>query len=166
LIRALKGKILLAFLLMCIWLLLTYPIDMEEVFAGAAIVLLIVIFLGKRANTLSALKLNPKSLVCSIAYIFLFLWELLKANFDVASRVVSPSLPINPGIVKVRTRLQSGIGRVVLANSITLTPGTLTVEIKDDFLYIHWIDVTAGNIDEATAEIVSRFDSCLRGIFE
>ena len=54
---------------------------------------------------------------------------------------MSPSLPINPGIVEVKTRLTSKIGRLFPANSITLIPGTLTVHIKGDSLFIHWVDV-------------------------
>ena len=54
---------------------------------------------------------------------------------------MSPSLPINPGIVEVKTRLTSKIGRLFPANSITLIPGTLTVDIKGDSLFIHWVDV-------------------------
>ncbi|MEA1973527.1 MAG: Na+/H+ antiporter subunit E, partial [Candidatus Cloacimonadota bacterium] len=96
---------------------------------------------------------------------FVFLWELLLANFDVAKRIISPKLPINPGIVKVKTKLKSPIGRTFLANSITLTPGTLTVEMKDEYFYIHWIDVTNDDIDGATRAIVSSFEKYLEVIF-
>jgi multicomponent Na+:H+ antiporter subunit E len=79
-----------------------------------------------------------------------FLFELIKSNLDVARIVLSPSLPINPGIVEVKTVLKSKMARVLLSNSITLTPGTITVDIKDDTLYIHWINVKSHNIEEAT----------------
>jgi multicomponent Na+:H+ antiporter subunit E len=67
--------------------------------------------------------------------------------------------------VKVRTKLKSGIGRTILANSITLTPGTMTVEIRDEFLYIHWIDIKTDDIDTATEAIVSKFERHLEVIF-
>jgi len=92
-------------------------------------------------------------------------WELLKSNIDVALRVINPRLPINPGIVKVKTSLKSPLGRAVLANSITLTPGTLTVEMKNDYFYIHWIDVTSDDIEGATKAIVSHFEKYLETIF-
>ncbi len=100
-----------------------------------------------------------------VMYLFVFMWELLKSNIDVALRVISPRLPINPGIVKVKTRLKSPLGRAFLANSITLTPGTLTVEMKDEYFYIHWIDVTSENIEGATESIVSNLEKYLEIIF-
>ena len=92
-------------------------------------------------------------------------WELVKSNFDVAFRVLNPKLPINPGIVKVKTKLQSRMGRIFLANSITLTPGTFTVETKGEDYYIHWIDVTSENIEDATKEIISKFEKYLEVMF-
>ena len=54
---------------------------------------------------------------------------------------------------------------MALANSITLTPGTLTTDIKDDSLFIHWIDATATDIDGATKRIVTKFEKPLEVIF-
>ena len=79
--------------------------------------------------------------------------------------MIKPVIPINPGIVSVRTKLKSPIGRMALANSITLTPGTLTVDIKEDKLYIHWIDVTDLDEEAATRKIVSGFEKYLEVIF-
>jgi multicomponent Na+:H+ antiporter subunit E len=62
-------------------------------------------------------------------YIPVFLYECIKANIDVAYRVMHPALPINPGIVKVKTNLKTDTGLTFLANSITLTPGTMSVDI-------------------------------------
>jgi multicomponent Na+:H+ antiporter subunit E len=102
-----------------------------------------------------------------IWYIPLFFYYMLIANFDVVYRVIHPKLPINPGIVKVKTSLQSESGRTMLANSITLTPGTLTVDIKDDgHLYIHWINVKTTDVEEASKRIVSRFEKVLIKVFD
>ena len=70
-----------------------------------------------------------------------FFIALAKANFDVAFRVITGK--INPGIVKIDPKLKTDLGITMLANSITLTPGTLTVDIDetDNNLYIHWINV-------------------------
>ena len=101
-------------------------------------------------------------------YVPLFIWECLKANIDVALRVSHPDLPINPGIVKVKTTLKSDTALTFLANSITLTPGTMSVDIDQEngFLYIHWIDVKTKEIPKATEIIVQKFESVLRRIFE
>ncbi len=110
-------------------------------------------------------KLTPKKVAYAIWYVFYLLWEITKSNFDVAKRVIQPRIPINPGIVAVKTKLKSPAGRMILANSITLTPGTLTVEIEDDTFYIHWIDVADVNEEAATKEIVAGFEKYLEVIF-
>ncbi len=85
--------------------------------------------------------LNPARWGMFIAYLFYFFYEMAKANFDVAYRVITGK--INPGIVKISPGLKTDLGAAMLANSITLTPGTLTVDIdeKSNDLYIHWINV-------------------------
>ena len=87
------------------------------------------------------------------------------SNFKLAGVVLSPNLPINPGIVKVRTRLKSRMGRLLLANSISLTPGTLTVELDGEWLYIHWVTMESTDIDAATASIVSGFEHYLEVMY-
>ena len=111
------------------------------------------------------MRTTPKALIWGIAYLFVFLVELVKSNLDVAFRVLHPRLPIHPGIVKVRTKLTSPMGRLALANSITLTPGTITVETKEEYFYVHWIDVRARNIEETSQNIVSKFEKYLEVIF-
>jgi multicomponent Na+:H+ antiporter subunit E len=101
-------------------------------------------------------------------YLPVFLWEVLKANIDVAYRVLHPKLPINPGIVKVKTELKSDTALTFLANSVTLTPGTLSVDINKErgTLYIHWIDVKSKDTAAATEIITRRFEKILRKIFD
>jgi multicomponent Na+:H+ antiporter subunit E len=100
-----------------------------------------------------------------LAYIPYLLHAIVAANVDVARRVINPSLPIRPGIVKVRTNLESPLGRLFLTSSITLTPGTLTVEADGQELYIHWIDVEADGVEEASERIVRGFERYLERIF-
>ena len=110
--------------------------------------------------------LNPRRYFWLILYIPVFLWECFKANLDVAYRVIHPKLPIKPGIVKVKTHLKTNIGRVFLANSITMTPGTLSVDLVGNTLYIHWINVTSKNPNIYTQKIAGRFEKFLKRIFE
>lgn len=117
-------------------------------------------------NYLRSPILNPKKIVYAIWYILFLFIEIIKANLDVAFRVIKPVIPINPGIVAVKTKLKTPIGRMILANSITLTPGTLSVDIEEDTLYIHWIDVTNIDEKEATDKIVSNFEKYLEVIFD
>ena len=74
-----------------------------------------------------------------VAYVATFLWELLTANVDVAYRVLAPSLPIDPDVVAVPLRVESDVAITTIANSITLTPGTLTMDhdAETNTLYVH-----------------------------
>jgi multicomponent Na+:H+ antiporter subunit E len=95
-------------------------------------------------------------------------YHIVAANLQVVYIVLHPELPVRPGTVKVRTGLRTEAGRTALANSITLTPGTLSVDIDDEegTLYVHWIVVGAEDDESATREIVGRFEPLLRRIFE
>ncbi|MFP4178882.1 MAG: Na+/H+ antiporter subunit E [Spirochaetaceae bacterium] len=163
--KSFLGRVFLLLFLCIIWVLLTYPIDTQEVLAGGVVALLLAVLPLGSIPVFSEIRWNPKSLVYAVIYLFIFFFELIKSNIDVAFRVLHPTLPISPGIVKVRTRLQSRMGRMALANSITLTPGTITVETKGEYFYIHWIDVRARNIEETTENIVSKFEKYLEVIF-
>jgi multicomponent Na+:H+ antiporter subunit E len=84
-----------------------------------------------------------------------------------ARRVLTPSLPLRPALVRINTSLRSDLGRLVLANSITLTPGTLSIDVDDDTLIVHWVDCPPGNNVEATTrEIAGDFERHLRGFLE
>ena len=110
--------------------------------------------------------LNPMRWVYFLIYLPYFLWYCIRANFDVALRVIHPDVPIKPGIIKVQTTLDSEMAKTFLANSITLTPGTLTVDIDGADLYIHWINIHTDDAAQRTAEICGRFEPLLRRIFE
>jgi multicomponent Na+:H+ antiporter subunit E len=164
LMRIIKQGLLLFIFLFILWIFLA-GIDRQELIMGAIVSFLLMLIFLKNASVFSEIKINPKAFVYFMIYVFVFLGELFKSNIDVAFRVLNPKLPINPGIVRVRTKLQSKLGRIILANSITLTPGTLTVETKDDAFYIHWIDVTSPDIEGATNAIVAKFEKYLEVIF-
>ncbi len=148
-----------------IWVLLNGKFTSEVFISGALVSVLVAIMFFRSYNIFEALKLNPKAIMYWFVYIFVFLMELVKSNFDVAFRVISPKLPINPGIVEVKTKLKSKLGRMILTNSITLTPGTFTVELIDDRIFIHWIDVKSEDIEEDTRLIVRKFEKYLEVIY-
>lgn len=162
--QRLKSFILSMLVLFGLWVAIAGT-DRDELIAGFVTALLVSLLFARRLSVLGEISLHPRSLIRIPVYLAVFLSELVKSAVDVARRVVNPSLPINPGIVKVRTRLKSRLGRIVLANSITLTPGTMTVETKDEYFYIHWIDITAADIDSATEKIVRTFERHLEVIF-
>ena len=109
--------------------------------------------------------LNPLRWVIFLIYLIgPFFWALAKANIDVAYRVVTGK--INPGIVKISPGLKTDLGITLLADSITLTPGTLSVDIdeKNNDLYIHWINVTT--LKPTTHHICANFPQWIRRIAE
>ena len=110
-------------------------------------------------------------LVNLIIYVlFIFPVELIKANWDVAKRCFGGCKNVNPGIVKVPVDLESDYGQAMLANSITLTPGTITMDIAEEegqtYYYIHWIDVTAPSGKEAGDAIKGTLEKGVGRIFK
>lgn len=151
---------------LAIWLLLGWTLNYQEVLVGSVVALITAGIFGGYMPLEPIKLLDPVRWFWLLVYIPVFAWQCLKANIDVALRVLSPGLNLNPGIVKVKTGLQSDIAKVFLANSITMTPGTLTVEIKDDTLYIHWIDIRSEDPEEMAKMIKGPFEFFLKKIFE
>ncbi len=166
---SLTGKISQFFLtwgfLFLVWLAFTATLAKQEVLIGVITSFLIALITSKFLQCCTLKFLMPKTIFFIVVYILVFIRELLKANFDVARRVISPSLPINPGIVKFKTNLKSDYAKMVLANSITLTPGTLSVDIVDDTFYVHWIDVKSTDPEQAFKDIAESFEKILLKIF-
>jgi len=153
------------FVLFGVWLALVGTLRWEELLVGA-IVAALTAGLGYRYfSRVGISPLDIKKLGYLIAYIPFFFWAMIKANFDVAYRVIHPPMPIKPGIVMIKTQLKSDEGKLALANSITLTPGTLTMDIQGDHLLVHWINVKSKETEEATELIGGRFERFLKGIF-
>ncbi len=100
-------------------------------------------------------------------YIFIMVFQLIESNLKVAKHALF--LDLNPGIVKIHTDLNSDTGTTILANSITLTPGTLTVDVdkklNKTYLYVHWIDVKTLNRKETADEIKGDVERWLKKIF-
>jgi multicomponent Na+:H+ antiporter subunit E len=157
---------LVAFL---VWSFLNWVPDWQHLLVGVFIAWFIAFMTGDLFITRPHVLKHPlRYWYFFTNYIPVFLWECVKANVDVAYRVIHPKLPINPGIVKVKTTLKSDTALTFLANSITLTPGTLTVDIDKDcgVLYVHWINVKAKDVEVATKIIVERFEKILKRIFD
>lgn len=149
-----------------IWWLLTWTINIQDISVGIGVAL-IATFLTRDLFPDEMVKLlNPVRLFWAIVYVPYLIFYIVLANFDVAYRVLNPALPINPGIVKVKTGLKSSLARTVLANSITLTPGTLTVEQKGENYYIHWINIISEDPAVQKKIIIDRFEWMLRRVFE
>ncbi|MFO7676371.1 MAG: Na+/H+ antiporter subunit E [bacterium] len=149
-----------------VWLLLTWTLNTASLVLGAVVSLIAALVFGSELPLSPARLFNPARWFWVLVYIPVFGYQVIKANIDVALRVLSPGLQLKPGIVKIRTTLKTDIARTFLANSITLTPGTMTVDIKDDVLYIHWIEVRSEDEAAAGRMIKGPFEKLLARIFE
>lgn len=149
--------------LLYIWLVSTAVL--EELIAGLVFAVLIAAFTYRSFVSEEGEPIDLRKILNFILYLPFFFWLMVKANLDVAYRVLHPKMPIRPGIVAVRTELKSDIGKVALANSITLTPGTLTLDIIGNHLLVHWIYVNHEDEKRATEDIVKPFEKRLRRIF-
>lgn len=147
------------------WILLNGSLAGDVLSVGALAAGSIAFFFRNHLGWFSELRLTPKALATTVAYIFYYLKALITSNLNVAAIVISPDLPVKPGIVTVRTKLKSAMGRMLLANSITLTPGTLTVDMDGDLLHIHWVTVDSPDIEGATQAIVAGFERYLEVMY-
>jgi len=156
-----------------LWLALDWPVSADGSLIGgniaAGLVAAAVVALVMRDLVTQRLGrlIDPVRYFWAAVYLVVFAFYTLMAGFDVMYRVLHPAMPIKPGIVKVQTRLRSDSARTVLANSITLTPGTLTIDVTENgILYVHWINVATEDEKAATAQILGPFEWFIGKIFE
>ena len=154
------------FLILLMWIALTWSVELPDLLAGLLVSLLIVWLFSDIFPAELTRLLNPVRLFWFVLYVPVFLWHVIISNFDVAYRVFHPEIPIRPGIVKVKTTLTSDLAKTFLANSITLTPGTLTVDFIEDHLYVHWINIISEDPEIETRLIVEKFEKFLKKIFD
>lgn len=150
-----------------VWMLLCFSVDVQVIVAGLIAAAIVSMLFHEVLPKEHQVFISPVRVFWFLVYLPVFFYYVLKANLDVVYRALHPKMPVKPGIVKIKTELKTESGITALANSITLTPGTLTVDLTEDgFLYIHWINVKSDDIEEATKHIAQRFEWFLKKIFE
>ena len=126
----------LTLFLFALWLLLSGHYTPLMLLLGGLSTLLVV-FLALRADLIDR-ETHPVLLKPSILLYWLWLArEIIKSNLDVARRILTPGLPISPNVFTVRATQQSDLGRVTYANSITLVPGTVAMDVDEDVITVH-----------------------------
>jgi multicomponent Na+:H+ antiporter subunit E len=151
--------------LLLIWLIANNTLAIDTVITGVIITAAISLAFATFSRVYSVVRWSPRVIFHYLIYFGVFIQELVKANLNVMWVVFSPRINIKPGIVEIKTELTSPMGRLALANSITLTPGTLVVDMRGDSLFIHWINVTATDPVEATRQIAGRFEKYLKVVY-
>lgn len=160
-----KGLLTLWAFLFVLWLIINSSVAVPILATGVVFSFVIAWIFVRRSDVWQRIEVTPTAAFHFIAYTGVFLIELVKANINMMRYVYSPRIDIHPGIVKINLRLKSPIGRLALANSIALTPGSLVMDIQDDALFIHWLDVKTTDPEEATEMIAGPFEKHLGEAF-
>lgn len=164
-------KLVLTLISFVVWILLVWPfnvngLDWEGIIIGIFSSIIVGILFGDVFTDSPHRFFEIRRYLWLFYFIIVFVWSFLEASFDFAYRVLHPSLPIRPGIIKVKTRLKKKTGIAILANSIGFAPGAVTVEVVGDTLYIHMACLKYQDTYEATAYVVRKFEHILERIFE
>jgi len=122
------------------WLILSGELKSNFLLVVGALGSLATVILCRRLSPMETPRSSPATAVRFILYLPWLLWQVTLANLDVIRRVWHPKLPIRPRLVRVPTRLSQPLALTLLANSITLTPGTVTVRVSKGELLVHALD--------------------------
>ena len=152
-------------LLTFVWIAISSSLAVESIVTGAMISAALAYMFARKFDIWRGLRFSPSRLYHFVLYTGVFVAELVRANLNMMRYVYAPRISINPGIVKVKTGLKSPIGRLALANSISLTPGSLVLDVAEDGLVIHCLDMQAVNSDEASRIIAGPFEYHLERAF-
>ncbi|MFA6942137.1 MAG: Na+/H+ antiporter subunit E [Clostridiaceae bacterium] len=144
-----------------LWCALVFPVTLEKNIVG--IIVSFTISAGLYIFVKDKKVFNIGRILNFIWFVLIFTYELIKANFIMAKLVLTPSLPISPKIIKVKTTIKSNTGRAFLANAITLTPGTLSVDLKEDDIFIHIVEGIKVSNGE---DIIKPFEKVIKGAFD
>ncbi|MCD6578459.1 Na+/H+ antiporter subunit E [bacterium] len=157
------SKFLFSFIVFfIIWMGLTMPFNIQEVIIGAIVSIFVSLLAVSHISTgLDALY--PWRLLILLGYVPYFIYKMFEANIQLALIVINPKLPIKPAILKGKTTLKKNASKIWLANSITLTPGTLTVDVKEGDFYIHCVKPKEETSEWLEKEVLHPFEGFLKG---
>lgn len=160
-----RGFFWLWSLLTFIWIAENSAFEIELIITGVLISAVLAYMFTRNSVVWKDIRFTPSRLYQFFLYLCVFMFEVVRANINMMRYVYAPRININPGIVRIKTRLKTPVGRLALANSIALTPGSLVIEIEGDSLFVHWLDVKTTDTDEATRQIAGTFEEYLERAF-
>jgi len=144
-------------LLFTLWMVLTSNVQIFNIVIGIGVSFSIALLYTKLFTHKAFEFISP---VWFMVYLYILLKNLILSNLQISKRILSKDMKLSPAIVAVKTNLESDWKKLLLANSITLTPGTLTLDIKDDTLFIHVIEYHEGsnkeNITKEFEDIIAK----------
>jgi multicomponent Na+:H+ antiporter subunit E len=147
------------------WLLFTGSFAPYSLFLG--VLFSVAVALATYGYFIEEHEAGRRSLLPRLYHLLIFLvillWKIYAASFKVAWRVLTGR--IHPRIVHFRTRLKYDLARALLANAVTLTPGTVTLDLEEDHLVVHWLDARTTHSQYAGKLIKGQFENWLRRIW-
>jgi len=163
--KASDGFFWLWALLTLVWIAISSSFELGSVITGALIAAALAYMFARRFAIWRGIRFSPTRLYHFIIYTGVFVVELVRANINMMRYVYAPRLSVEPGVVKVKTNLKSPIGRLALANSISLTPGSLVLDIGEDELLVHCLDMRAIDPKKVTETVLGSFEAHLEKAF-
>jgi multicomponent Na+:H+ antiporter subunit E len=153
-------KLLMNLMLTFVWVALTGKFVVENFVFGFALSFFLLWSITREKEGLKYFERIPKV----VSFVFYFLYELLKANIQVAYDVITPRFFMKPGIIKIPLSAQTDLEISLLANMISLTPGSLSLDVSDDkkVLYVHGMYIS--NKEKYISHIKTGFERRLLGI--
>ena len=136
-----------------VWLLLSGHYSALILSFGAVSLLIVIWFMWRMDRVdgeLGVLPLRPRLLY----YLSWLMWQVVLSNIDLARRIWDPTLPIRPTWQRLDIKVTSTLAKTLYANSITLTPGTLTTDVREDHFMVHSLspdgieDLRKGGMEE------------------
>lgn len=145
-----------------VWALLKGDVNLVNLVWGYVLGM-VAMFLFRPVKPVDTLTRKVGAFLVLVA---VFLWELLKADWAVLKIVLSRNPRTRSGIIALPLELKSDWGITLLGNMITLTPGTITMEVAPDrkFIYVHVIDIE--NAEDVKRDIKKAFETRIREVFE
>lgn len=151
-----QGTLILFGLLLAFWIVLSSKLSLVSIIVGFFASLLVIfynfdlIFFDGETT-----KLTTRALKNYTILFLILVLEIIKSNIHVMIIVLSPKLKINPGFKRIKQPLKKDFNQVLFANAITLTPGTLTVDMEDEYILVHGLelehidDIASGKLQKA-----------------
>ncbi len=130
------------------WMILSSNLEVANIIIGLTLSIVIAFIYTKMFTHEKLHIINPYYFAI---YIVILIKNLIISNIQIAIKVLSADMKLNPKVVEVKTSLESDWKKLLLANSITLTPGTITLDIEGDTLFIHTIECK-GDKEQITKE--------------
>ncbi|MFN3350622.1 Na+/H+ antiporter subunit E [Pseudorhodoplanes sp.] len=152
-------------LLTVIWFAANSSLATSSIVAGVLISAVLALVFVRHFPAWSDIRFSPARLFHFIRYTGVFFIEMVRANLNMLRYVYAPRIDIHPRIVRIKTRLKTPVGRLALANSIALTPGSLVVDLDGDTLTVHCLDMQTDNPEEAARLIAGPFEADLEKTF-